>query len=361
VVTRIGLKLFDADNLISFRLFLILIACISAALFVLGQVVIRGSSNSWINLPSEMRWSSIIPRRRYHYLQNSDNSSTQDPDNYKKSNDGAAVHWQWRRVLHDLWRHKNFRAWIGMEMLLEAQMTFISFFLKTFVDELLLKTHGLSHDKGDWLISMTGPLIQIAAICAYIPMQTIGYQRIYTAVFVFNMIFSTSVFLLADASRPLCILVYLVLYPTVTGGIQVAGFYLAMSDMVLELKRDRAIAGRLSEPSMAGLFMGANALLCKPMESFLPMVAATLLNNRREQNEDGDSEAELTSMADVWFALLVLPPAIFSVWQLWFWSRYDLTPIRTARMREELQEMLAATPAGPQTNVGGGGGEQEIP
>jgi hypothetical protein len=37
----------------------------------------------------------------------------------------------------------------------------------------------------------------------------------------------------------------------------------------MEMKRKHAMEGRYDEPSLAGLFMGANALVCKPMKSIL--------------------------------------------------------------------------------------------
>ena len=47
------------------------------------------------------------------------------------------------RVAVDLWRHSNFRSWVVMEMLLEAQTTFVMLFLKTIVDGLLHTPGGI--------------------------------------------------------------------------------------------------------------------------------------------------------------------------------------------------------------------------
>lgn len=122
-------------------------------------------------------------------------------------------------------------------------------------------------------------------------------------------------------------MVYLVVYPCLSGAVLSSGFHLAMSDMVMEMKRKRALDGRSDEPSLAGLFMGMNALLCKPMESLLPMVAANVLE------QHGNSRESL-------FNLLVIPPLVFSTLQLLSWSSFDLTPTRTAKMRDELDKML---------------------
>ena len=105
-----------------------------------------------------------------------------------------------------------------------------------------------------------------------------------------------------------------------------------MSDMVLEMKRMHISDGRLDEPSLAGLFMGMNALFCKPAESIHPVVAASMLGDmdlNSELYEDGVQEAL--------FQLLIVPPLIFSLLEWASWSRYTLTPAKTSQMREELR------------------------
>ena len=111
-----------------------------------------------------------------------------------------------------------------------------------------------------------------------------------------------------------------------------------MSDMVLEMKRKHALDGRFDEPSLAGLFMGANALLCKPMESVLPIVAAFFLEETDFSNNEQSEDARM-----VLFYLLVVPPLVFSWLQLLSWRKYNLFPERTDRMREELNRLLIAS------------------
>ena len=121
-----------------------------------------------------------------------------------------------------------------------------------------------------------------------------------------------------------------------TGAVQSAGFHLAMSDMVLEMKRKHAVEGRFDEPSLAGLFMGANALLCKPMESVLPIVAAYFLGKTDFSTNEQSADAQW-----VLFYLLVVPPLLFSCLQLLSWRKYTLHPERMDSMREELEELTA--------------------
>eukprot|EP00977_Amphora_coffeiformis_P013582 scaffold3591_cov159-Amphora_coffeaeformis.AAC.5 len=121
------------------------------------------------------------------------------------------------------------------------------------------------------------------------------------------------------------IFAFLMVYFVSTRAVQSAGFHLALADMVLEMKRKHAKQGRSDEPSMAGLFMGANALLCKPGEAILPMVAANVMELY------GSSRQSL-------FYLLVVPPMACSVLQVIAWTSFDLTPHRVATLRRELQE-----------------------
>ena len=96
-----------------------------------------------------------------------------------------------------------------------------------------------------------------------------------------------------------------------------------MADMVLEMKRMHASEDRMVEPSLAGLFMGTNALFCKPAQSALPVIAATVM----EHSSSNDRSL---------FYLLVLPPLFCSVIQVIAWRRFSLTPSITASMRSEL-------------------------
>merc|ERR1740124_345174 len=81
--------------------------------------------------------------------------------------------------------------------------------------------------------------------------------------------------------------------------------------------------------------MGANALLCKPMESFLPVVAAIVLDENSGKTAifrpKNDKSADWAL-----FYLLVLPPLFFSGIQILSWSYYTLIPSKTEKLRKEL-------------------------
>jgi Na+/melibiose symporter-like transporter len=82
--------------------------------------------------------------------------------------------------------------------------------------------------------------------------------------------------------------------------------------------------------------MGANALLCKPMESVLPIVAAYFLGNT-----DFSTNEQSETAKTVLFYLLVVPPLVFSCLQLMSWRKYNLHTQRMDSMREELEELTA--------------------
>lgn len=292
LVARVGLSVFDTDNLRDFRRFLLFLSLMAVLLFLAGQRLI-GQPSPWRS-----------PRRDEDYRVN---------------------HLRWRRVAEDFWQHSNFLTFSMMEMLLEAQTTFMAFFLKTFVDGLLLP--ALGRDLCDWLLTMIQPMTQVAAILAYLPIRRLGYRRVYNLLFWFNIGFSILAIALVQYTgtdlSSYTILAFVGVYPILTGAVQSAGFDLAQADLVLERKRQHALEGRHDEPSMAGLYLGANALLCKPVEKLLPFAAAQVLHRYQESP---------TSL----FYLLVGPPLVCSILQLLAWRRFDLTPARSQKMTEEL-------------------------
>jgi len=308
VVARLGLEIFEMKDMEHFQLFLLLLAIIVCIMFIVSQAMmdisVRSKTTTFVKPDSR-------PKRTLEI----------------------------KRVCRDFWNHKNFRAWVGMELLLESQNSFSNSFLKTFVDRLILGD-SISRGECDLVLSLLRPLTQIAGILCYVPIRKIGYHKLYMALFISNLVLSLLCLLFGSPSNPHSTLAFLALYNISTGAVQSAGFYLAMSDMVLEMKYKHAVDQRMNEPSLAGLFMGANALLCKPMESFLPVVAAIVLDDTRFQPEKRSESAQ-------WglFYLLVLPPLFFSGLQILSWSYYTLVPGKTEKLRSELQRLSMASGA----------------
>jgi Na+/melibiose symporter-like transporter len=311
VVAKIGLGIFDTDDMGQFRVFLLILAALVAVLFVVSQALTHYSIF--------IRWNSM----RVHFLE-----MKKEKGPSTKTTEKLKV----KQVFQDFWRHNNFWAWIWMELLLESQNSFSNAFLKTFVDR-LLHDEGMSRENCDWLLSASGPLGLVLGIFCYIPIRKMGYKQVYPALFLFNFFLSLAMVLGANHQSSYAITVFLVIYPAITSAVASTGFHLAMSDMVLEMKKTHALDGRFDEPSLAGLFIGVNALFCKPAESMLPVIAANRLENFSLTAEDDEN------VQKVLFKLLVMPPLLFSCIQYLSWRRYSLTPAKTSQMRDNLRHL----------------------
>lgn len=286
VVGRIALSTFREDNLHAFRVFLGGVAAVTLFLFVLADSMIQGT---WLwhtiqsccvryvfrPLPWLLSWRkqgcSLGTMEGNHNGNGFDGHNSSSTNLDLSVNSALSSHSQqqqqqqpkklhWRRIVRDFRRHHNFRVWVVMEMLLHMQINFNANFLKTFVDSLLVQDFG--RDTCDWLLSLVGPVSQFVTIVAYIPIQKWGYPKVYLILFVSNFLLSNILFWWVGDTSSYGIMIFLMVYCVSTRAVQSAGFHLAMADMVLEMKRKHANDGRYDEPSVAGLFMGANALLC---------------------------------------------------------------------------------------------------
>jgi len=113
-----------------------------------------------------------------------------------------------------------------------------------------------------------------------------------------------------------------------------------MADMVTEMKYIQIKQDRMNESSLAGMFMGANALMCKPMDSLLPIIAAWGLDRAGfAVNLEEDSGAEISN-AEQWtlFYLLIGPSLIFSPLQHYIWDNYDLSVDRVQMISRQIKE-----------------------
>ena len=144
--------------------------------------------------------------------------------------------------------------------------------------------------------------------------------------------FLISIFVLATvntASSLTTIYVLTLLFPILTGAVHGAGFQLAMADMSLEFHHAYTSDRRFDEPSLAGLLVGVNALICKPTAYLFAVAATKILTSRPP-----DSKVNA-------FHIFVITPLFCSCLQALIWKYYDLTPKRTAAMREELHRQLS--------------------
>jgi hypothetical protein len=324
-VARVGLYLFDPQRLVTFRLFLLALASLVGCLSMLAQ--------RCISEPSTARCGSFPLRNRTEREKTSDGNPTMESES-PTFHPMKSRPLEWRRVVSDFWTHDNFRAWIGMEMLLEAQTTFHVFFRQTFFDRLVLvnadaEAGGVDKETSDWVLSTVGPMKALISLLIFLPIRRFGYPQVYRCVFVANMVMALCMLVFTTEHSTSWIVAFLILYPVLLSSIQSAGFALAMADMVLEMKYKHAVSTRWDEPSLVGLFMGANALMCKPMESLLPIVAAQAMMS-----------TDAAQIQHNLFYVLVLPPLLFSILQLLAWKNYDLSILRTNQLRKELQSLV---------------------
>lgn len=323
VVANVGVNLFDVSSLKQFQYFVIVVAVLSILVFGASQSIISGYHQQHPARNSKTRmvwyiWKGWTVRMPHDGVWDHGASSKNSTSAVRPKK--AVV---WRQAVHDLWSNANFRRWIFLEMLLEMQTHFTQTFFKTFVDQLLVNVPGAAKD---WLLSLLRPTHQVMAIICYIPIRWYGYARVYTMMLILMFCLSSITILSATpGSSTGWISLFLMVYAVSSEAVRAAGYYMVVSDLVLELKQRHAQQGRLDEPSLAGILLGATTLACKPVQSILPIVAANLLHYYPLQRHK------------VLYYLLVFPPWICSLLQLYVWQHYDLHPKRTQEMRVELQ------------------------
>jgi len=302
------------------------------ALVVLALVIFLSAQNMIRGLPL-LSLRSLVPKRKKEHDDNDIvvASTTTHPQSTK-----AHRLWQWRQVLRDCLASSSFRAWIGMEMMLESQVLFHTAFLPTIWQRLV-------DERGSgtaWLEPATKPLRQLVGILMYIPMRQLGYVQMYTLLFYSNLMVSLLAVNFADHASTALIYPLLFAYPIISGAVLNCGFQFAMADMTLELKHAQVARGNAEQvgTSVAALLLGLNAVFCKPMKHLFTVAAKIVLH----QGSGSKSDA---------FYLLVATPLVCSLFQLFFWRGYSLTPKRVLSIRDELQRVLDRRDSSGQASV----------
>lgn len=291
---------------------MLFIVVFALTLFVAAQNMILG-------LPL-LSVKSIIPKRKKVH-----DEDVADP---------KQVRLQRSPAIREILQSPSFRAWIGMEMLLEAQVLFQTAFLPTFLQRLIEQDERGSGT--EWLEPATKPVRQLVGILFYLPLRRFGYIRIYTFLFLANLTASLLVMNFGDYTSTKLIYPLLFAFPIISGAVLNCGFQFVMADMALEIKHKRATRGNV-EPSVAALLLGLNALFCKPMKHVFVIAAKTVLHR---------SGSRVNA-----FLLLISIPMVCSLLQLFFWSGYGLTPRRVLSMREELQRAFERLESSGQLTV----------
>jgi len=321
VVGRVGLELFDTDDMTSFRVHILFCAAVACALFVLAQRLMYRAAD------------------KDHDLEKSGGRSTMNV----------------RRLIADLCRSENFLSFIGMEALLEAEVAFSENFGKVFFDRLLV---DLSEETADNILAAISPASQVLSIMLFMPIRRIGYRQIYVYLFQGKVVVSTIVLALGSSSTSI-LTIFLVINQIATAAVQTSCFYLCMADLTIFLKYKQAKQGHMDD-SFAGLIFGINAIFCKPVIALIPIVAAWSLarvgfstgTHTRFFKIYKDTPDEV-EVRDVLFRLLVIPPLVLSSFSLLIWRYYSLASARAEEVRLELKRLRASEDV--QRPIGNGG------
>jgi hypothetical protein len=204
-VAKIGLLVFDEDDMRQFRIFLVILAGFVSVLFLMSQILTQ--------YHVIFRWKAFSIR----FL-----DMNKRPDHQSQKNPAKL---KAKQIAKDFWDHQNFWPWIWMELLLESQNSFSNAFLKTFVDRLVFD-EGVSRERCDWLLSTIRPLGLVLGIFCYIPIRKIGYKNVYTFLFASNIVLCLALWAAATHNSTSLIVAFLMIYPAITTAVASSGFHL---------------------------------------------------------------------------------------------------------------------------------------
>ncbi|EQC41558.1 hypothetical protein, variant [Saprolegnia diclina VS20] len=245
-----------------------------------------------------------------------------------------------KALLEDFYHLHNFRYWLGMEMCLETQCNFNKHYLRIF---LVHFAAGLWSPATIASVIASLPLLkQLVKLLVFSVMDRIGVYRLYHDSFVTKLVAVVgTLYAVHTFPHPSVVLVAFLLLNMVVTELPTGGFPIAMSNMHKELSLRRQETGRGVVASSSAMFMGLNAVFCKPMDSLLPILAAMQLDAAGFQANE-NSPAVSVAMT----RLLVYPPLILSLLQLWSWRRYTLDATHVASIEQAL-----CTPSSSPQNI----------
>ncbi|OQS02038.1 hypothetical protein THRCLA_05558 [Thraustotheca clavata] len=238
-----------------------------------------------------------------------------------------------KQILSDFYHLKNFRYWLGMEMCLETQCNFNRHYLRIFL---------VHFSAGMWSLTTLASIIsglplamQIIRFGMYSVMDHIGVYHLYQYSFFAKLVASsmTACYVYGTSTSTGPILVFFFIFNMIVTELPTGGFPIAMGNMHKELSLRRLQTGRGIITSSSGMFMGLNAVFCKPMDSLLPILAATQLDAAHFQQNKNSSMVQSAMLH-----LLLLPPFLFSIVQLYSWYHYTLDTEKLATIENALQD-----------------------
>ena len=312
VVGRVGLELFDTDDMTSFRVHVLILSGVSCVLFVLAQRLMYRSTDKELE------------------------------------KGGGRYNLNLRRLVADLCRSENLTLTLtltlAMEAILEAEIDFFAGFGKIFFDRLLV---DLSEETADNILAAIAPGSHVLSVLLFMPIRRVGYRKIYSYLFQGKIFLSVIVLGLFGfgSSSTTVLTMFLVVNQIATAAVQTSCFYLVMADLTMFLKYKQAKQGHMDD-SFAGLIFGINAIFCKIALMALSIVAAWSLarvgfstGTHTRFFKIHKNNSDEVEVRQVLYRLLVIPPLLMSSVQLLIWRFYNLASARAEEVRLELKRL----------------------
>ena len=201
IVGRVGLELFDTDDMTSFRVHVLILGGVACALFVLAQRLMYRATDR----------------------------------DHESEKGGGRSNLNLRRIVADLCRSENFVSFVAMEAILEAEIDFFAGFGKIFFDRLLV---DLSEETADNILAAIAPGSQVLSILLFMPIRRVGYRQVYRYLFQGKIFLSVVVLGLFGfgSSSTTILTMFLVVNQIATAAVQTSCFYLVMADLTIFLK-----------------------------------------------------------------------------------------------------------------------------
>lgn len=235
---------------------------------------------------------------------------------------------------------KNFRYWLGMEMFLETQNNFNYNYLRIFLFH--FAAGKISKESILLIVTFLPPFSNLFKLILYSFVQKLGIYAIYKNFLITKIVLSAAITFFIGNSNWIFILIFIIIN-FILNSVPSIGFNIVISNLNEELQFTQIVNQGFVNPSVAGMFMGVNAVFCKPMDSLLPILAANMLKSAGISTDVAagkQNEVEISSEnnSDVFFQLLVFPPLILGIIQLLSWNMYSLR----GKYLEKVQKVVNA-------------------
>ena len=287
----------DKNAVASFQVFCLIVAALSALIFLYSSGVLEKKLHSSSNYLADQEDTPEEPEKAF-------------------LSGPAPLRTLWQQ----LQRLPNFWVFTSINLIQVFNCHFNSNFLSLSMERLLgLDYSTLSSRQLSALLITASALFPHALVIFFTPFQkTHGLYRLLTGLFIFKLVVAFGVFVFGSFRSWLLIFLFIFINKSFSECICRHG-NLVVADLVDE---DQVINKRTT--SISSMIFGANALFTKPGQSLAPMVGWGVLtyhNFRTLASDDEENESGLNSLM---FSMLCLVPMICGALQLFLWRRFTL-------------------------------------